>query len=177
VFSLGTTGYFGFLASGPAVLIGDMGLAPWQFSLVLGTISIQFVVAGLVASRLVVRLGIDRVLVVGGLLQAGAVASFFAVAQAPTALAVTATLCLYTFSNGLVFANSLAGATAVDPRIAGSASSMLGALQFIVGGLVAIAVAGLPMTNFGIFPWVLVILALGTLAGVTVARTSPPDQR
>jgi len=173
VFSLGTTGYFGFLASGPAVMIEDMGLAPWQFSLALGTISIQFVVSGLLASRLVVRLGIDRVLIVGGLLQITAAVCFFVAALAPTALLVTATFCLYTFSNGLVFAISLAGATAVDPRIAGSASSILGALQFLVGGLVAITVASFPMTDFGVFPWVLIVLTLGTLAGVLVARAAP----
>ena len=177
VFSLGTTGYFGFLASGPAVLIGDMGLAPWQFSIMLGTISIQFLVSGYVASRLVVRIGIDRVLLAGALLQVVAVAGFWMAVQTPTAVGVTLTMCVFAFSNGLVFANSLAGATAVDPRIAGSASSMLGSLQFFVGGFVAIAVANLPMVNFGPFPMILMGLAVGTLVAVLVAMTSPREQR
>ena len=172
VFSLGTTGYFGFLAIGPAVLIDDMGLAPWQFSLILGTVSIQFVLAGYVASRLVLHAGIDRVLLVGGVLQVAAAIAFWAVAWSPSAVAVTATFCLYTFSNGLIFANSLAGATAVDPRIAGSASSILGALQFVVGGLVAITVSNLATTNFGAFPPVLLLLSLGAFAGVVVAAMS-----
>lgn len=175
VFSLGTTGYFGFLASGPAVFIEDMGLASWQFSMALGTISIQFVVSGYLASRLVVRMGIDRVLMIGAVLQVVAAACFLAVAQVPSAILVTAIFCLSTFSNGLLFANSLAGATAVDPRIAGSASSMLGALQFVVGGLVAVSVASFPLTNFGVFPLVLLILAVGTLVGVVVAKTSPSE--
>jgi hypothetical protein len=74
-----------------------------------------------------------------------------------------------------MLANTLAGATGVDPSIAGSASSILGALQFLVGGFVAVSVASFPLTDFGAFPWVLGILALGTLAGVLVAWTSPPD--
>jgi DHA1 family bicyclomycin/chloramphenicol resistance-like MFS transporter len=177
VFALGTTGYFGFLASGPAVLIGDMGLAPWQFSVSLGIISIQFALSGYVASRLVLRVGIDGVLVFGAILQIVAVAAFWMVTLAPTAIGITAAMCLYTFSNGLLFANALAGATAVDPRVAGSASSMLGSLQFGVGGLVAITVANLPTENFGPFPWILVLLAIGTLLAVLTAMLSARDQR
>lgn len=177
VFGLGTTGYFGFLASGPAVLIGDMGLAPWQFSVILGTISLQFVISGYLASRLVLRIGINRVLLVGALLQVAAVAGFWVAVQAPTAIGITLTLCLFTFSNGLVFANSLAGATAVDPRIAGSASSMLGSFQFVVGGFVAIAVASLSTKNFGPLPMILMGLAIGTLLAVLVAMTSSRHQR
>jgi DHA1 family bicyclomycin/chloramphenicol resistance-like MFS transporter len=177
VFALGCTGYMGFLSSGPAVMIDDMGLAPWQFSLVLGAVSIQFVAGGYLASRLVVRHGIDRLLFAGAVVQVIAVLAFFFAAASSNAVVVTATFCLYTFSNGLIFANSLAGATAVDPRIAGSAASILGALQFTVGGLVAVTVASFPTTDFGVFPWVLVVLALGTLAGVLVARTAPAENR
>lgn len=173
IFSLGTTGYFGFLANGPAVLIGDMGLAPWQFSIILGTISIQFVLGGYLASRLVLRLGIDRLLLVAASLQLFAVVAFWLVTFAPTAVAVTASLCIFTFSNGLLFANSLAGATAVDPRIAGSAASLLGSLQFGVGGTVAVVVASLPHAGFGPLPLILMMLALGTLAAAVVVMISP----
>ena len=173
VFSLGTTGYFGFLASGPAVLIDDMGLTPWQFSIILGTISIQFALSGYLASRLVMRLGIDRLLLIAALLQVTAAVAFWMVTWAPTAVGITVTMCMFTFSNGLLFANSLAGATAIDPRIAGSASSMLGSLQFGVGGVVAMTVASFPMTDFGPFPWILVALASGTLVAVLMAMTTP----
>ncbi len=176
VFSLGTTGYFGFLASGPAMLIDTLGLAPWQFSLALGAISFQFVLAGYLASVLVVRIGIDMILLIGGTLQVIAAVCFLTVAHLPVAVLVTAVFCLYTFANGLVFANSLAGATAVDPRIAGSASSILGALQFIVGGLVAIAVTSFPLAAFGVFPPILLVLAAGTLTGVLIAKASPAEQ-
>ena len=177
VFALGTTGYFGFLASGPAVLIGHMGLEPWHFSVILGTISMQFIISGYIASRLVLRIGIDRVLLIGALLQISAAAGFWLAVQTPTAIGITSAMCVFTLSNGLVFANSLAGAMAVDPRIAGSASSMLGSLQFVVGGAVALAVANLPMINFGPFPWILLALAVGTLVAVLVAMTSSRDQQ
>jgi DHA1 family bicyclomycin/chloramphenicol resistance-like MFS transporter len=173
VFAFGTTGYFGFLANGPAVLIGDMGLAPWQFSVILGTISIQFPLAGYLASRLVLRTGIDRLLLLAAVIELVAVIGFWIVTLSPTAVWVTVTLCVFTFSNGLLFANSLAGATAVDPRIAGSASSVLGSMQFGVGGVVAMTVANLPAKNFGPLPLILMILAIGTLASAIVAMSSP----
>lgn len=177
VFALGTTGYFGFLASGPAVLIDDMGLAPWQFSVILGIISVQFAFSGYLASRFVVRIGIDKVLLVGGFVQVIGAVGFLLAAQEPTAIGITLTMCIYTFSNGIIFANSLAGATAIDPRIAGSASSMLGALQFIVGGIVALAAGSLSTVNFGPFPLILMALALGTLLSVLLAmKSSQKDQ-
>jgi len=173
VFSLGTTGYFGFLTNGPAVLIGDLGLAPWQFSIVLGTICIQFVLSAYIASLVVARVGIDLILVVGSVLQVLSVLAFWAITFSPTAIGITITLCAFTFSNGLLFANALAGATAVDPRIAGSAASLLGSLQFGIGGVVALTVASLPMTNFGPYPLILFVLAIGTLVSAVIALRSP----
>jgi len=174
IFSFGTTGYFGFLATGPAVMIGDQGLLAWQFSIMLATISVQFVVGGYAASRFVVRFGVDRVLFVGAILQLVAVAGFWMVAHDAEPVAVTLSFCLYAFSNGFVFANSLAGATSIDPRIAGSAASFMGALQFLVGGVIALLLAELPTANFGYLPLVLAVLATGTCAAAIVVRGSSP---
>jgi DHA1 family bicyclomycin/chloramphenicol resistance-like MFS transporter len=168
-FALGTTGYFGFLANGPAVLIGDMGLAAWQFSLILCTIAVQFPLSQYVASRMVMRRGIDKVLLVGAVLQVLAAIAFALVAQSPTVVGITLAMCAHAFSAGFIFANALAGAIGVDPRIAGSASSLLGSMQFTVGGIVAVTVATLPMENFGPFPWILAILGVGTLISVLAA--------
>lgn len=174
VFALGTTGFFGYLATGPAVIIGELGHEPWQFSLMLTVMSLQFVIAGYAGSRLVIRLGIDRILVLGATLQLVAVAAIWIVAQAPTAITVTVAMCVYTFSNGLIFSNSLAGATAIDPRIAGSAASFLGAMQFTVGGIIALTLGELPTASFGYLPLALALVGLGTLVSAIVALTSRP---
>jgi DHA1 family bicyclomycin/chloramphenicol resistance-like MFS transporter len=176
-FGLGTTGYFGFLASGPAVLIGDMGLAAWQFSLVLCTIAVQFPFSQYVASRIVMRSGIDRVLLIGAVLQVVAAVIFAVAAQTPTVVGITLAMCVHAFSAGFIFANALAGAIGVDPRIAGSAASLLGSTQFVVGGVTAVTVANLPMENFGAFPLILGILGVGTLAAVLAAMAFARAER
>ena len=62
-FAAGTSGFFGFLAVGPALVIGKMGLAPLMFSILLMLITVQFPVGNYVASRLTTRIGIDRTLI------------------------------------------------------------------------------------------------------------------
>lgn len=169
-FGMGTTGYFGFLASGPAVMIDGMGLAAWQFSLILCTIALHFPLAQYFGTWIVMRAGIDRVLLVGAIIQLVSVVAFAVAAQNPTVIGITAAMCIYAISNGLLFANALAGAIGVDPRIAGSAASLLGATQFIVGGITAAIAANFPSETFGAFPWILAVLGLGTLAAVLAAR-------
>jgi DHA1 family bicyclomycin/chloramphenicol resistance-like MFS transporter len=168
-FGLGTTGYFGFLANGPAVMIGDMGLASWQFSLVLCAIALQFPLSQFFATRIVMRAGIDKVLLVGAVVQLISCIAFAIAAQSPTVIGITFAMCIYAVSNGLIFANALAGAIGVDPRIAGSAASLLGSTQFTVGGITAMLAANLPTANFGPFPWILGILGLGTFISVLAA--------
>jgi DHA1 family bicyclomycin/chloramphenicol resistance-like MFS transporter len=168
-FGMGTTGYFGFLASGPAVMIDGMGLAAWQFSLILCTIALQFPLSQYLGTWIVMRAGIDRVLLVGAIVQLVSVVAFAIAAQSPTVIGITFAMCIYAVSNGLIFANALAGAIGVDPRIAGSAASLLGATQFIVGGITAATAANLPTENFGAFPWILGVLGVGTLVSVLAA--------
>ena len=140
------------------------------------TIASQFVVGGYVSARLVARFGVDPLLLTGASMQLVAVAVFFAVTHHhPDPVLVTASFCLYAFSNGFVFANSLAGATSIDPRIAGSAASFLGAMQFLVGGTITIILAELPTRNFGYLPLVLALLALGAWSAAMVVRRARPS--
>ena len=61
-FAFGTTGFFGYLAVGPGLLIQGQGLSPFKFSLSLMVIATQFVIGAYVSSRLVGKLGLDRTL-------------------------------------------------------------------------------------------------------------------
>ena len=62
----------------------------------------------------------------------------------------------------------------VISRIAGSAASVLGSSQFLVGGAIALLLGALPPDGFGYLPATLAVLAFGTLAaavGVWRLRT------
>ncbi|MBO6782017.1 MAG: multidrug effflux MFS transporter [Alphaproteobacteria bacterium] len=171
-FTFGTIGFFGFLAVGPALLIGGKGFTPFDFSLALVVIASQFVTGAWVSSRLVRFLGMDRTLWIA---MAGvtipSVALFF-VHDSPSIVALVAPFVVYAFFNGFIFPNALAGATGVDPRIAGSAASFLGFAQLGTGSVLAFVLSNLD-TSDALF-LSLFLVALGVLAtcGMLLVKTA-----
>jgi DHA1 family bicyclomycin/chloramphenicol resistance-like MFS transporter len=171
-FTFGTIGFFGFLAVGPALLIEGQGFTPFDFSLALMIIATQFVTGAWVSSRLVARLGMDRTLwiaVVGV-----SVPSFglLLVHDSTSIVALVVPFAVYAFFNGFIFPNALAGATGVDPRIAGSASSFLGFAQLGTGALVAFVLSLLPTGDAFYLAVFLVGLAALSVCGMILVRTA-----
>lgn len=162
-FTFGTTGFFGFLAVGPALLIGERGLAPFGFSASLMIIASQFVIGAYVASRMVPRIGVDKTLwiAITGLTLASV--SLLVFADDSSVVAVVAPIVVLAFFNGFIFPNALAGATSVDPRIAGSASSFLGFAQLGTGAIVAFVLSNMATTT--VVPLAIFMIVLGVLAG------------
>ena len=163
-FTFGTTGYFGYLAVGPALVIENLGHPPLEFSLSLMVIATQFVAGAWVASRLVRRLGTDRILwiAVAGITAPSLTLLF--VARDPGLVALVLPFMVFGFFNGFIFPNALAGATSIDPRIAGSASSFLGFAQLGTGAIVSFALSNLPTADAVPLGWCMILL--GALAGV-----------
>lgn len=170
-FTFGTIGFFGFLAVGPALLIAGHGLSSLGFSIALMIIASQFVTGAWVSSRLVAKLGMDRTLWVAVTgITVPSVAMLFVYDSASIELLV-APFAVYAFFNGFIFPNALAGATSVDPRIAGSASSFLGFAQLGSGALVAFALSLLPTEDAFFLAVFLVGLAMLTICGMLLVRT------
>lgn len=163
-FTFGTSGFFGYLAVGPALLIETRGLPVLWFSVTLTLVASQFVAGNYVASRLVRRHGIDRVLVAGVVGELVATAALFGLADLPHVAAVVVPVMAYSFFNGFIFANGIAGATGIDPRVAGSAASFLGFTQLGTGALLAFVMSNLP--NDTIVPYAVALLIVTVLAGL-----------
>ncbi len=163
-FTFGTSGFFGFLAVGPALLIETRGLDPIWFSICLTLITSQFVIGNYTASRLVRRFGIDRVLVAGVVGEAAAALLLLGLSGEIAIAAVVAPVMLYSYFNGYIFANGIAGATGIDPRVAGSAASFLGFAQLGIGAVTAFAMSRLPLDT--ILPYAITLFLVSALAGV-----------
>lgn len=162
-FAFGTTGFFGFLAVGPALLIEGQGLSPFGFSLSLMVIATQFVVGAYVSSRLIGRLGLDRTLwfaTIGITLPALSLLIFV---DSPGVFTIVAPIVVFAFFNGFIFPNALAGATSVDPRIAGSAASFLGFAQLGLGSIIVFGLSNLDTSTT--LPLGYCLLGLGLLTG------------
>lgn len=162
-FAFGTTGFFGFLAVGPALLIEGQGLSPFGFSLSLMIIATQFVVGAYVSSRLVGRVGLDRILWVATIGITLPALPLLIFVESPGVLTIVAPFVVFAFFNGFIFPNALAGATSVDPRIAGSAASFLGFAQLGLGSIIVFGLSNLDTSTT--LPLSYCLLGLGLLTG------------
>jgi DHA1 family bicyclomycin/chloramphenicol resistance-like MFS transporter len=136
---------FAYIAGSPFVLQEIYGLSPLGFGLVFGLNALGIVTASVLGSRVVGRAG-PRSLLVLGLVQACAGAGLLLVAILLDLGVVVVCVALFTVvsSVGLVAPNATALALSEHPETAGSASALLGLMQFVVGAAAAplVGVAG-----------------------------------
>lgn len=172
---------FGFAAmfayiSGSSFVLQDIyGVSPQLFSVFFGLNALGIMTAGQVNGRLVGRLAVDRLLFVG----LGAVASGGLVLLAVVVIGgiglpgILPALFVVVASQGMVGPNTSALALADHPRTAGSASALLGVLQFAIGA-VASPLVGVGGTTTAL-PMAIVIAVCGVcaLAAATLTFASP----
>ncbi|WP_020666642.1 Bcr/CflA family multidrug efflux MFS transporter [Amycolatopsis nigrescens] len=137
-------GLFAYISASSFVLQGVYGLSPQQYSLVFGANGVGMVLASQLNARLVGRLT-ERTLLTAGLLTAVA---------AGLGLVLTSTLHLglagllpalmiLVSSIGVVMPNASSLGLTGHPETAGSASALLGVLQFVIGA------AATPLVSLG----------------------------
>jgi MFS transporter, DHA1 family, multidrug resistance protein len=163
---LAFAGMFSYISGSPFVLQGIYGVSPQEFSLFFSTNALGLVVAGQINGRLVGRVPVRRLLTVGLIGTAGGGMALLAVVVLGIGLVgILPALFLVVASLGFVFPNATTLALAGHPRTAGSASALLGVLQYAVGA-VAAPLAGLS-TGLTALPMALVIAAMGLAALLT----------
>jgi DHA1 family bicyclomycin/chloramphenicol resistance-like MFS transporter len=167
-FAAGTSGFFGFLAVGPNLIIENMGLAPILFSVFLMLITLQFPAGNYVASKMTLFMSIDRTLLWGTLIGIGASIIFLMLSPLTSLWTILLPMMLYAFSNGILFPNAMAGAASVDRRIAGTAASFTGFCQLGTGAIVALLISALPTNTVKPYAMTLLILSIAALAGVLI---------
>ena len=136
---------FAYISGSPFVLEGIYGVSPQEFSLIFGLNALGIVTTGQVSARLVRRFGPRRLLAVGlGITVTGSLLLCAAVVSGVGLVGVLPALFLTVASVGLIGPNAAALALADHPRTAGSASALLGVLQFVIGGVVGplVGIAG-----------------------------------
>lgn len=157
-------GMFAYIAGSPFVFIEVFGLAPDDYGLVFGLNAFGFVVAAQVNGRLAHKVEPARLLSIGILVQIGAAIVLLAVALTglgglwgfvvPLFVAISAL--------GLVMPNTAALAMAPFPATAGSASALMGSLQFSIAAVAAVLIGAIHAQTA--VPVAAMILAGGVLA-------------
>jgi DHA1 family bicyclomycin/chloramphenicol resistance-like MFS transporter len=138
-------GLFTFHAAAPFVLMGLAGLTPEQYGWSMSITVAAYLAGGVIANRLVGRLGLDRLIFASAflLLAGSSLMLALSLVHIVTVASVLGPMALWTMGIGISLPNSMAGALSPFPRIAGSASALMGFMQMGVGAVGSIAVARL----------------------------------
>jgi DHA1 family bicyclomycin/chloramphenicol resistance-like MFS transporter len=136
---LGQMGIFAFVTNSAFVLIKGQHIAPLAYGLLFAGVMLGQITGAWASGRLVIRLGIPRMLKTGAALAlaSGGSAALLAWAGVSHWLAVLLPFMVYTGGMALITPNATASALTPFPRTAGAASSLIGASQFAVGATVS----------------------------------------
>lgn len=144
--AFGYGGLFAFISGSSFVLIGDLGLAPDTYSYFFLACVVGYFTGAQLAAHLTLRLGIDRMLVLGAAIKLlggfGMLAttlSGFVSADLLGAGLLVAPMALYMVGMGMGMPNGQGGALGPYPQMAGVASALMGFLQMACAALVGIA--------------------------------------
>lgn len=150
-------GLFTFAAVGPFVFISVLGVPSHVYGWLTLFTTAGYFLGAWVARYGVARVGIDRLVMTGALSSSAGSLILLAVVLAGwiSVPALLAPMVLMTLGIGMLMPGAMAGAMAPFPRIAGTASSLLGFLQMAagtVGTLWASLMGEVPVLAFGVIP-------------------------
>ncbi len=136
---------FAWISGSSFVLIESLQVPVAWFGVWFGITVLPYVIANLVTARLVMRVGPRRILRAGVsiALLAGVLLAALALAGVHTIGAILAPVALFLFATGLNMPCAMAGALAPFPKLAGTASALVGFMQMASGALVGLAVGRL----------------------------------
>ncbi|WP_428608249.1 Bcr/CflA family multidrug efflux MFS transporter [Sedimenticola sp.] len=135
-------GLFSFLSGSSFVIIDFLGFKEEQFGLFFALVVSGFMIGTLIGGRLVRRVGINRLLAYGSVIAAlgGISMLIFALAEVHHVAAIVLPQMIYMIGVGIVMPQSMAGALAPFPHMAGTSSALLGFIQMSVATGVGVLV-------------------------------------
>lgn len=172
-FSMGTV--FTYVAAAPFVLIDVLHVPPdlygW-FALIPTGANIG---GSFIAGRFTMRIGGERMILIGtGFVLAGGLAMLLFVVLGVLSIAtVVGPMCLIHLGVGMMFPSATQGAVAMFPQRAGTASSLNGFIQMMVGALAATLVGYLPGESQLPMAMMMAGSAILTALCIPLTRTRP----
>jgi MFS transporter, DHA1 family, multidrug resistance protein len=179
-------GLFSFISGSSFVIIGFLNLPTEYYGYCFAAAVAGYMAGAFTAGRLTLRLGVDKLIVLGVSLGAfsGVLALVLALAGVANLAAILAPVVLFVAGMGIVLPNAQAGAIAPYPRMAGAASALFGFFQMGIAALVGAAVGHLDDGTQVPMVAGLAVAGLCSLAGFTglvrpKLRSNPavPEQR
>ncbi len=134
-------GVLAWVSNSSFTLVNGLGVSTLAYGLMFAMVMFGQISGAWAASRLVMRLGIGRLLRLGAILMCGAGVAAAALAWLGAGhwLAVVLPFMVLLFGTALIVPNAMAAALTPFPQSAGSASSLIGAIGFGSGALISTA--------------------------------------
>jgi DHA1 family bicyclomycin/chloramphenicol resistance-like MFS transporter len=134
-------GILAWVSSSAFVLVRGLGVSTLGYGLAFAGVMLGQITGAWACSRLVLGVGIPRLVRAGAALMfaGGAAAAALAWAGAAHWAAVVIPFLLFLFGSALIVPNATAAALSPFPAFAGSASSLIGAVGFTVGAILSTA--------------------------------------
>ena len=132
-------GILAWVSSSSFTLVRGLGVSVTDFSLMFAMVMLGQIAGAWSSSRLVLRLGISRLLGIGSTLMfaAGASGALLAWLGIGHWLAVVLPFTGFLFGTAILMPNAIAAALSPFPQAAGSATSLIGAIGFGSGALIS----------------------------------------
>jgi DHA1 family bicyclomycin/chloramphenicol resistance-like MFS transporter len=155
-----------FVSGSPFVLIRQFGLSAEGYAYYFAAIALAYSVGTVLAGRLTLRVGIERMVLIGGVIGVAAAGVMVALAwsRVEHPAAVIAPMTVFMVCIGFVAPNGFAGAISPYPTMAGAASSLLGFFQLGLAALATVLVANTVGWSMVSMTTVMLALALTSLA-------------
>lgn len=176
-----TTGFsfmvlFSYIASSPFVYQNILGFSPTAYSIAFGINAGAMILGGILSAWLVGTVGPRRLTNYALIMiQASALLVFISVLADAGPLIIAPAIFMTVAPIGMVLGNASALAIRQAPHNAGTASALIGALQFTLGGLAA------PLVGLGgksdALPMALVMVGAALLALTSFMLATPKDRR
>lgn len=164
-------GVYAFIVGTPFVYIEYYHVSPQAYGWLFGVNILGMMVANFVNRRLLKRFGSERLFHIGTWILAltGVVLAVDARFGWGGLFGLVLPIFLFVSMNGLIVANSVAGALSAFPHKAGSASSLLGAMHYGSGILTAAMLGWFSDRTPWTMAWIMGLTGLGSLATSLIA--------
>jgi len=169
---LSSGAFFAYLGGGPYVGDRVFGMDPATLGLFFGAPAVGYFTGNFLSGRFSVRVGVNRMVLWGALINAGGVTLNLALflAGLGTPLSFFGLMTLVGLGNGMVIPNATAGALSVRPHLAGTASGLSGALMIGLGAALSALAGALLTPGSGAAPllWIMAATSAGAVAAIAM---------
>ena len=176
VSSLAFAGFFAYVTEAPFLFIGELGVAPDTFGLLMIFTVTGYAAGSFMAGRLIPHLGTRPVILLSFVFLMVGSGILYALSDTLSLVRVIAPMSVYTIGFGLIMPGSMVEALRPFPHVAGSASAILGFFQFFCAALTSLLVQ--PLYDGSAHTLALVIIGVAVFALVqflVLTRNGPPE--